>query len=100
MGKFLVVYHGSISATEQMKDATPEDMKKGMEAWMAWAGRCGEGLVDIGSPLGSGLRVTDSGSSPSETSVVGCSILQADDGRSVGPATRSSPPGLGGGLRD
>ncbi len=51
MGKFVVVYHSSISATEQMKDATPKDMKKGMETWMAWAEGCGDGLVDIGSPL-------------------------------------------------
>ena len=78
MGKFVVVYHNSISATEQMKDATPEDMKKGMEAWMAWAEGCGDGLVDIGSPLGNGLTVTDSGRSPSEKGLAGYSILQAD----------------------
>ncbi len=78
MKKFVVIYHAPVSATEQMANATPEDMKKGMEPWMAWAERCGDGLVDIGSPLGNGLTVTDSGSSPSDKGVAGYSILQAD----------------------
>ncbi len=45
---------------------------------MTWAESCGDGLVDIGSPLGNGLTVTDSGSSQSEKGVAGYSILQAD----------------------
>ena len=52
--------------------------EEGMEAWMTWAESCGDGLVDIGSPLGNGLTVTDSGSSQSEKGVAGYSILQAD----------------------
>ena len=64
---------------EQMQDATPEDMKEGMEPWMAWVRRCGDGLVDLGTPLGGGQRVTKSGSSPSDKNVVGYSILQADN---------------------
>ena len=79
MNKYLVIYHGSIDAEEQMKDATLEDMKNGMEAWMAWAKKCGDGLVDLGSPLGGGQRVSDSGRSASQKSVVGYSILQAED---------------------
>lgn len=79
MNRYLVIYHGSIAAAEQMKSATPEDMQSGMEAWMAWAGRCGDGLVDLGSPLGGGRKVSDSGYSPSERNLVGYSILQAED---------------------
>ena len=30
----------------------------GMEPWMAWAERCGDGLVDMGTPLGGGRKVT------------------------------------------
>ena len=79
MPRFVIGYYAPVSAREQMKDATPEDMKKGMEPWMAWAERCGSGLLDIGSPLGGGLTVTEEGSSPSDKNVVGCSILQAED---------------------
>ena len=75
MGKYIVTYHASVSAMEWMSNATPKDM----EAWMAWAQRCGEGLVDMGTPLGGGIRISESGSSPSERGVVAYSILQADD---------------------
>ena len=62
-----------------MADASPEDIQKGMEPWMAWAARCGSGLVDMGSPLTGGERLSKSGSSPSERQVSGYSILQAED---------------------
>ena len=64
---------------EQMKDATAEEMKKGMEPWMAWAAKCGGALVDWGSPLSGGQKLSKSGSSPSDKNVVGYSILQAED---------------------
>jgi len=34
MKKFIVIYHAPGSAMEQMQNATPEEMKKGMEPWM------------------------------------------------------------------
>jgi len=79
MKKFIVIYHAPVSAMEQMADASPEDMKKGMEPWMDWAKKCGSGLVDMGIPLGGGQKLTKSGSSPSDKNVVGYSILQAED---------------------
>ena len=79
MKKFIVIYNAPASAMEQMQDASPEDMKKGMESWMAWAKKCGSGLVDFGTPLGGGQKLTKSGSSPSDKNVVGYSILQAED---------------------
>ena len=79
MKNFIAIYHAPTSAMEQMQDVSPEEMKKGMEPWMAWAKKCGSGLVDMGSPLGSGQKITKSGSSPSDRNVVGYSILQAED---------------------
>ena len=79
MKKFIVIYHAPASAMEQMHDVSPEDMKKGMEPWMAWAKKCGSSLVDMGTPLGGGQKLTESGSSPSDKNVVGYSILQAED---------------------
>lgn len=79
MKKFIVIYPASASAMEQMQNATTEEMKKGMEQWMVWAKRCGNGLVDLGTPLGGGQKLTDSGSSPSDKDVVVYSILQAED---------------------
>ena len=79
MKKFIVIYYAPKSAVEQMQSATPEEMQKGMEPWMVWAEKCGSGLVDMGTPLGVGQKVTKSGSSPSDKDVTGYSVLQAAD---------------------
>jgi hypothetical protein len=78
MKNFIVIYHAPISATEQMAQASPEEMQKGMEPWMAWAQKCGDGLVDMGAPLANGQAVTESGTHPSHKDVVGYSVLQAE----------------------
>ena len=77
MKKFVVIYHAPASAMEQMGKATPEDMEKGMEFWMAWANGIGDGLVDIGSPLGKGQSISKDGNLPSESDITGYSVLQA-----------------------
>ncbi len=79
MKKFLVLYHMPMSFMEMAQNADPAEMKAGMEAWMAWAARCEDGLVDMGAQLGGGQRMTASGNSPSERNVVGYSILQAEN---------------------
>ena len=78
MKTFVVIYHAPAS-WELVKDASPEDMQKGMEAWRAWAAKCGSGLVDLGTPLGGGQKLSKSGSSQSDKNVIGYSILQAED---------------------
>ena len=79
MKKFIVLYQVPAGAMEAMYDASPEGMKKGMESWMAWAAKCGSGLVDMGAPLGGGQTLSKSGSSSSDKNFVGYSILQAED---------------------
>ena len=79
MKKFVVIYHAPTSAVEAMAGASPEEMQKGMEPWMEWVAKCGDGLVDLGTPLAGGQQLSTSGSSPSNRSVTGYSILQADD---------------------
>ena len=78
MKQFIVLYYAPTSAMEQMADLTPEQMQANMAPWMAWMGRCGENLVDAGSPLGGGLNVAaDGAAAPSGKNVTGYSILQA-----------------------
>jgi hypothetical protein len=77
---FLVVYHMNTAAAkrgEKMRAANPEASAEGMKAWMTWAKNCGDGLVDLGSPLGNGVKVDPKGATPSKRSVAGYSILQA-----------------------
>ncbi|TFG58342.1 MAG: hypothetical protein E4H36_15465 [Spirochaetales bacterium] len=79
MKKFLVTYHAPFSSAQQMADSTPEEMQKGMDEWMAWAKKCGSGLVDMGAPLGNGEQLNADGSSKSHNLTVGYSFLQAEN---------------------
>ena len=80
MKKFLVIYHTPTEAAKQMAKTSKEDQAKGMEAWMAWAQKCGDQLVDMGAPLMGGQRLSPGGKSTnSNKEVNGYSILQAND---------------------
>lgn len=79
MKKFVVLYIAPQSAQEQMQESTPEAAQEGMKAWMEWAGRAGDGLVDMGNPLGTGREITATGTSDASTGVAGYAIVQAED---------------------
>ena len=79
MKKFMVIYFAPTDAMEKMQDVTPEQAAEGMKPWMEWAEKCGSGLVDMGTPLGNGVKMTTASSQPSDKQVVGYSILQAED---------------------
>ena len=87
MKRFIVIYHAPFSAMEQMATASPEDMKP----WMDWAAKCGDGLVDWGTPLGGGQKLSKSGSSSSNKNVIGYSILQAEDMEGAKALLREHP---------
>jgi hypothetical protein len=71
----MVLYRSSVTAGEQMGSGSPEDAQAGMELWMRWAGKAGNAIVDLGSPLGSQKTI---GEGDSSQAIGGFSILQAD----------------------
>jgi hypothetical protein len=78
MKKFMVLYMASSADFEQMmKDATPEQHKKGMEAWMAWMNANKASIVEGGAPLGKTKRVDAKGASDVKNGIGGYSIVQA-----------------------
>ncbi len=79
MKKFIVIYHAPAEASMHTNEMTPEQQAEGMEAWMTWAKKCGNNLVDMGSPLANGLSLTSKGSNTSSKGVTGYSVLQAKD---------------------
>ncbi len=80
MTKFIVTYLAPIDATWKTQESTPEEMEAGMKAWMVWAEKCGNKLVDMGSPLGNGKTVSPGGiTSASKSEIIGYSILQANN---------------------
>lgn len=78
MKKFLVLYHATSDAMKQTGSTSTEDQSKSMEAWMHWAAKCGDNLLDMGNPLMNGQAVDPTGKSrDSEKGVVGYSLIQA-----------------------
>jgi len=91
MKKFLVLYKASTSAFEQMKKATPEQQKAGMDAWMAWSKKAASSIVDMGAPLGKGLRVTPGGALLMTNDLGGYSIMQAESKETLAQALDGHP---------
>jgi hypothetical protein len=57
MKKFMVLYMASAADFEKMmKNSTPEQQKKGMEAWMRWMNANKTLIVEGGAPLALQLR--------------------------------------------
>jgi hypothetical protein len=80
MKKFLVLYHAPVEALAQTMNVPPEQQAEGMKAWMQWAQRCGDKLVDMGAPLVNGQQLKSDGSvTNSDKKVAGYSILQAEN---------------------
>jgi len=79
MPTFLVLYHNDPSADARMAEASPEDMAAVLEQWGDWGTRCGDAIVEMGNPLAPGLDVTGDGAQPSDSTVTGYSLIQADD---------------------
>lgn len=79
MKQFVVLYFAPHSAQEQMAESSPEAAQEGMKAWTEWAGRAGDGIVDMGTPLGAGVEITATGTPAAATGVAGYGILQAED---------------------
>jgi hypothetical protein len=78
MGRYIVLYSAPVGVAERFAQATPEEATAGMQLWVDWAQRIGPALVDPGKPLGNAVKLTASGSTPTESNVIGMSILQAD----------------------
>ena len=76
MKRFLVLYQSAVSAEDQMANATPEQMKAGMDAWMTWAGKAAGAIVELGTPLGGGRHVESGSTTGGRTQIRGYSILQ------------------------
>ena len=80
MPKYIVLYHSPFPVVDMLKSVTPEQMQEGMKEWQAWVEKCGDALVEMGSPLGQGVSMTRSGDSPTDAKdgVTGYSIVRAD----------------------
>ena len=79
MKKFMAIYMASGADFERMmKNSTPEQRSKGMEAWMKWMSDNKASILEGGAPLGKTKRADASGISDTKNSICGYSIVQAE----------------------
>ena len=78
MTKYLFIYHAPMTPADAAPPS-PEQMEAVMAEWNAWAARVGDRMVDFGTPLAGGVRVTPDGTSKSDREVAGYSIIEAED---------------------
>ena len=88
--KYMILYMAPVSAEAQM-NVSPEEMKKGMEPWIAWQKKNGKAIVDMGAPLGKGTCYDKKGSSKSKSEVTGYSIIEAKDMSAVKTIVANHP---------
>ncbi|HEV3223771.1 MAG TPA: hypothetical protein VGZ90_12875 [Puia sp.] len=80
MKKFLILYKAPLDAMAQTANMTPEQQAKGMEAWMQWAKKCGDRLIDMGSPLMNAHQISPGDKiTTSKNHIAGYSILEAEN---------------------
>jgi len=78
MAKYVFIYHAPMTPADATPP-TPEQMDAVMGEWNAWARKVGDRMVDFGTPLAGGVRVTTDGTSPRNRDVAGYSIIDADN---------------------
>ena len=78
MTRYIVLYRAPLAVAERFAQATPEEAAAGMQLWVDWAQKLGSALVDPGKPLANPRKVTRAGVSPTDSDIIGMSILQAD----------------------
>ena len=92
MKKYMALYMAPISSLEQMmKNSTPEDKQKGMDAWKTWMDDNKASIVDMGAPLGKTMTVSPTGAVATKNEVCGYTIVQADSHEAAAKLFESSP---------
>jgi hypothetical protein len=89
MAKYLVLYNTTAAMRAQMAQIPPEQAGAGMQDWMAWGGRVGDRLVDMGSPL-------ENDEEP-DVQVSGYSIIDADSADQLAGLLEGHPHTAAGG---
>ncbi len=91
MSKFLVLYVSEKPAEQQM-NASPEDIKKGMEPWMAWFKKQGSAIIDQGNPTGKAVAINKKGAAKAYAEkVTGYTIIEAKDLNKAKAMVASNP---------
>ena len=80
MKKFMVIGYTTQEGFDNLREMTKEQQEKSMNNWFAWKEKIGEHLVDMGTPLMNGTKLSDDGQKePSIREVSGYMMIRADN---------------------
>ncbi len=87
MPRFLITYHGNGMPHD------PESMASAREAFMQWAAKTGDALVEPGAPIGSTRTVSSTGTQdgPASGPINGWSVLEAANAEEVAQKLSDHP---------
>jgi hypothetical protein len=79
MKKFIVIYHAPEELVTKTINYKKKEININIASWRGWMSRCGDKLVDLGSPLIGGQKMIPGGKYlSSKREVCGYSILEAE----------------------
>lgn len=91
MAKYLVLYKSTQSASEQMANATPEQVKASMEKWIEWKENLDSSIgFEWGMPVQAVSEVTSAGMQDGHSPVSGYAIMDGDRA-TIAEALQSHP---------
>ncbi len=108
MSQFLFIYRNTVQAEQGMAKASPADMQKVMQKWVAWMTELGQKghMKDMGNPLEPGGKVvkgkqksiTDGPYTESKDIVGGYTLIEAKDLAEAAELSKGCPIFESGGM--
>jgi hypothetical protein len=82
MKTYLAVYNGTPASMAKWNELSEAEQAKrqqaGIAAWHAWVDHHKDVIVDVGAPLGTTKRITESGISDIRNSLTGYTLVKAE----------------------
>jgi hypothetical protein len=92
MAKYLILYNSSLSASETMAQATPEQMQASMDEWLAWRDEAVKTAeFEFGSPLQAASHITPDEVTTSDIPVSGYSIMEGESKEVIAALLQTHP---------
>lgn len=92
MTKFMVLYSSTLTASELMSSATPEQMQAAMAELLQWKEEADKtAKIEFGLPLQAVSRISPEGLSQSDSQVSGYSIIETESKEAANELLKNHP---------
>lgn len=92
MAKFMVLYSSTISASDLMANATPEQISTSMDEWIKWREEASKTAhVEFGLPLQAASTISTDGVAASTSRISGYSIIDGASKEAIVELLKSHP---------